>query len=290
MSGRTITENVPLQSETNHTGIELQEGPPFGINNGNNEESTQSLNDDDMEANNNNNNNNVGFNVETKFEDPYEDIFEIEMDEDCWCPKCSCSERCKFDLTLATILAALLGAGAGILIQKIVTKNDANAVISDEWKKLIEFPGKIWLSALKLLVLPLISLMMVILPSRVANFGRIAKTALPFYVFTSICACIQGSVWVNIIQPGTIYAGEVDVDGDFETSSLADTSEMDTILGIFARAVPSNIVEAMSKIQILGVIVFFFCYGLLLRNVNPKDRETVLSFSRALCIFIYLYI
>mmetsp|Transcript_48913 Transcript_48913/g.60132 ORF Transcript_48913/g.60132 Transcript_48913/m.60132 type:complete len:163 (+) Transcript_48913:62-550(+) len=66
VSGRTITENIPLQSETNHNGVELQEGPPFGINNGNNEESTQSLNDDDMEANNNNNNDNSPVNSSHK--------------------------------------------------------------------------------------------------------------------------------------------------------------------------------------------------------------------------------
>lgn len=62
----------------------------------------------------------------------------------------------------------------------------------------IEFPGKIWISALKLLVLPLVSLMMVVLPSRVDEIGPIGKIAIPLYFFTSCCAAIQGTCWLRV--------------------------------------------------------------------------------------------
>ena len=70
--------------------------------------------------------------------------------------------------------------------------------LSDDWMKIIEFPGKLWVNALKLLVLPLIILMMVVLPSRVDEIGFIGKRAVPLYLFTSTCAAIQGTCWYVI--------------------------------------------------------------------------------------------
>eukprot|EP01084_Bolivina_argentea_P238983 401566_1 len=58
---------------------------------------------------------------------------------------------------------------------KTTIVNDEIITISDDWSKIIGFPGKLWVNALKLLVLPLIILMMVILPSRVDEIGYIAK-------------------------------------------------------------------------------------------------------------------
>lgn len=66
--------------------------------------------------------------------------------------------------------------------------------LNDDWKSVLEFPGKIWINALQLLVLPLIVLMMIILPSRVDQVGFIGKLAVPIYIFTSTMAAIQGTI------------------------------------------------------------------------------------------------
>lgn len=75
--------------------------------------------------------------------------------------------------------------------------------LTDEWMKIISFPGSLWVNALKLLVLPLIILMMVVLPSRVDEIGFIGKRAIPLYLFTSFSAAIQGTCWY--VQVHCIY-------------------------------------------------------------------------------------
>lgn len=67
--------------------------------------------------------------------------------------------------------------------------------LSEDWQAILEFPGKLWLNALKLLILPLIIMMMVILPSRVDSIGQIGSIALPLYIFTSTMAAVQGTLW-----------------------------------------------------------------------------------------------
>ncbi len=66
-------------------------------------------------------------------------------------------------------------------------------------KAIIEFPGLLWIRALKLLVLPLITMMMIVLPGRVSNVGPIGKIAIPLYLLTSTCAAIQGTIWYKYI-------------------------------------------------------------------------------------------
>merc|ERR1719384_2854420 len=165
---------------------------------------------------------------------------------------------------------------------KTVESEMTEPVLSDEWEKIIGFPGTLWVRALKLLVLPLIVLMMVILPSRVDEIGFIGKRAVPLYLFTSSMAAIQGTIWAWVIKPGKIASKPKDV-SDVSLSSN-DITELDAFLNIFYNAVPSNIVVAMADLTILGVIVFFIGVGVLLRRPNVKqvEKDAVLNFSKAI--------
>merc|ERR1719471_2171234 len=153
--------------------------------------------------------------------------------------------------------------------------------LSDDWRKIISFPGNLWVSALKLLVLPLIVLMMVILPSRVDEIGHVAARAVPLYLFTSTCAAIQGTIWAWIIRPGDIGEQPSDL---MPRDGGGEVTELDAFLNVFYNAVPSNIVSAMANLRILGCICFFLTIGCLLRkeSVLQKERDAVLNFSKAI--------
>merc|ERR1719471_359258 len=168
------------------------------------------------------------------------------------------------------------------LTNETVTETMEEPALSDDWRKIISFPGNLWVSALKLLVLPLIVLMMVILPSRVDEIGYVAARAVPLYLFTSTCAAIQGTCWAWIIRPGE--AGEQPSDLGDEDLSSEEVTELDALLNAFYNAVPSNIVDAMANLRILGCICFFLAIGVLLRkgSVKKVERDTVLNFSKAI--------
>ena len=82
-----------------------------------------------------------------------------------------------------------------MLATKTSIATDTSTTLSDFWKSVLSFPGTLWVNALKLLVLPLIILMMVVLPSRVDQIGFVGTRAVPLYLFTSICASLQGTIW-----------------------------------------------------------------------------------------------
>lgn len=176
--------------------------------------------------------------------------------------------------------------------EQVMTVETEEPVLSDEWQKIIAFPGNLWVRALKLLVLPLIILMMVILPSRVDEIGYVAARAVPLYLFTSTCAAIQGTCWAWIIRPGE--AGEQPSDVGTRSSD-EDITEMDALLNAIYNMVPSNIVDAMANLRILGCICFFLAIGVLLRKESVKkvERDCVLNFSKAIlrcCMMAVIYV
>eukprot|EP01084_Bolivina_argentea_P013224 24792_1 len=260
------------------------------------------------------------------------DPLHVEFNEDKWIP----CFPCKFSLTAATILFAILSVLIGLCIAligpqtetKIITEtivsyhnitfiqaqnenttikniydtqiingqtiyfytssyNITNTTqvpvekLNDDWKAIIQFPGKLWINALKLLVLPLIILMMIILPSRVNEVNSIGKKAIPLYLFTSSMAALQGSIWAWTVRPGDV---ESDANVSEINKDLADLTITEVILNVFYNGIPSNIVFAMSNLMILGCIIFFVGLGILLSSdVVPKDEaNTVLRFCRAI--------
>eukprot|EP01084_Bolivina_argentea_P088089 159033_1 len=197
-----------------------------------------------------------------------DDPLNIDLKETEWL-KCG---SLKLSLTVATIIGAFLGAAIGISIS-------LNTTLTDGWYKIIILVGQLWIRALKLLVLPLISLMMVILPSRVDDVGAVGKQCIPLYIFTSLCASTQGSFWAWTIRPGD-HGTTVD-DGD-TLEDVDEVSELDAFLDIAYGAVPQNIIVAMSELSVLGIIIFFLCLGILLKGIQQDEKIIVLKFCRAM--------
>eukprot|EP00484_Ammonia_sp_Unknown_P017043 CAMPEP_0197025314 /NCGR_PEP_ID=MMETSP1384-20130603/5685_1 /TAXON_ID=29189 /ORGANISM="Ammonia sp." /LENGTH=599 /DNA_ID=CAMNT_0042453835 /DNA_START=39 /DNA_END=1838 /DNA_ORIENTATION=+ len=158
---------------------------------------------------------------------------------------------------------------------------------SSNWYRVVDFFGQIWVNALKLLVLPLITMMMVVLPSRVEAIGPLGKIAFPLYLLTSVCAAIQGTCWAWIIQPGNLGKADTSMfaansgEGSGSDSALLVT---DAIFSVFYNAVPPNIILAMSDLSVLGIIVFFLAIGILLRHdrVPVEEQQSVLRVSQAI--------
>eukprot|EP01084_Bolivina_argentea_P099512 178874_1 len=198
-----------------------------------------------------------------------DDPLKVDLNESEWL-KC-CNGKIQISLTSATIFAAIVGATIGSMISLYVN-------LSEGWYKIIILPGNLWIRALKLLILPLLALMMVILPSRVDEVGVVGKKCVPLLVFTSLCASIHGSIWGWTIRPGDY--GEIVDDNTLEPED--GITELDAFLGIFYSAIPQNIIVALSELSVLGIIIFFLCLGLLLRDIQIDEKIIVLKFSKAL--------
>merc|ERR1719193_2952338 len=105
------------------------------------------------------------------------------------------------------------------------------------WLELIQFPGQLWIRGLKCLIVPLMVSMMITLPERISNIGKVGIRLLCLLIFTSFVAAMEGLLWSWIFQPGN------GVNKDLGSGSLSNDkiSEFESVLNIIDLFVPSNI-------------------------------------------------
>ncbi len=150
-----------------------------------------------------------------------------------------------------------------------------------------DFIGKLFLNALKMLIVPLIASSIALGVAGLGNTDSLgsmgSKTAL-FYVLTTGTAIVTGLIIVNLVQPGI-------ADGQPVGELLALTGNADDIqaklagrgLGdipqILLRAVPQNIVAAAAANEMLAIIFFSGLFGFFMSKIEHELASTLYRFT-----------
>jgi proton glutamate symport protein len=154
----------------------------------------------------------------------------------------------------------------------------------------IGFFGKLFLNALKMVVVPLVASSIVLGVINIGadkDFGRLGMKTLVFYVLSSFLAILVGLLIVNAIKPG-------DVDPTIREKMLAQAggAEQEKIAGaienaeqgsrglfdIFIRMIPTNIVQAGAEGDLLGIIFFSILFGFFTSRLPDGMRGIQLGF------------
>jgi len=153
-------------------------------------------------------------------------------------------------ILIGFVLGAILGAiwGPGIV-----------------WIKPI---GTIFISLLKMLIIPLLFSTLIVGVASIANpkkIGRVAVKTIVYYLITTLFAISIGLLVGNIFQPG---AGMNLVSEGPAKEAVGIPSLVDTIINLF----PTNVAGAMANGNVLQVIVFslFFCYSIIKAGEKGK--------------------
>ena len=168
-----------------------------------------------------------------------------------------------WQIVIALVLAGLAGALLG----------DAPAFISS-----VDFIGKLFLNALKMMIIPLILASMVssiMGMNDQGSLGRLGLHTALFFVLTTTVSVLTGLILVNAVAPGMI-------DGAPASEQLGltqDASEFmgkiegkgsSDILAVFLRMVPPNIIEAATQDQMLAVIFFGLLFGYFASRISSE--------------------
>ncbi len=149
-----------------------------------------------------------------------------------------------------------------------------------------DFVGKLFLNALKMIIVPLITSSIIVGVSGLGSsdaFGRLGSKTLGYYVITSTFAILIGVTLVNIIQPGVINgepAKEVlglSADTSEVTAKVEGKSASD-VVGIFLRMIPTNVISAAAQGQMLGIIFFSLLFGFFITRVKKETGQMLQSF------------
>ena len=125
--------------------------------------------------------------------------------------------------------------------------------------------GKIFINALTLVVVPLVSSSIITGIARIGNesaFGRLGVKTFGFYLGTSLLAILIGLFFVNILKPGFMITPE-SMASHAASANLEQHLAQETpkFADILLQIVPSNIVDTFSRGQMLGLIFFSLIFG-----------------------------
>lgn len=181
----------------------------------------------------------------------------------------------------------------------------ANDLIQNNSLRLIcEALGTIFLNGLKVVVIPLVTssiIVSVAVIGRQAGFARLGVKTLLYIGITSTIAILLGLFLVNLFQPGVSKTGEPLMDPQTmasfresfasESKALSDSVQKETtksgesllekVLSIFKRLIPSNPVQAMVELDLLGLIILSLVTGYFLSFLADELRDPMLKFWQA---------
>ncbi|VAW69797.1 Proton/glutamate symporter @ Sodium/glutamate symporter [hydrothermal vent metagenome] len=183
-----------------------------------------------------------------------------------------------WQILISLALAVLAGSWSGV---------DAS-VFGVSFFQIYDFFGKMFLNALKMLIVPLIvsSIIVGIMGMGSGNdLGRLGGKTLLYYTFTSFIAIVTGLILVNLTMPGIIDGQPIkDLIGlaeiPPEISKNVDGKGAGDIVAVFLRMVPPNIIFAAADGQMLGLIVFSLLFGFFITKLSSPQADTMKSFWR----------
>lgn len=179
-------------------------------------------------------------------------------------------------LSTKIITGMVAGIAVGVVLNFLAREAGGFAANLSAWlaNMVFDVVGRIFISSLMLLVVPLVFVSLVCGTSAIgkdARMGVMAGKTLAFYVFTTPVALGFALMWGNLLEPGLgVGLGEAVA---FEP--IPPPSVKDVLVGIF----PTNPVAAMAEGNMLQIIVFSIIMGIAVTHAGEPGRRTLELFQ-----------
>lgn len=175
----------------------------------------------------------------------------------------------KISLTKMIILGLILGMIAGVAINNMASADTTKSYAQD-----ISIFTTIFLRMVKMIIAPLVISTLVVGIAKMGDaktLGRIFSKTFFLFICASLLSIALGLVIVNLFQPG---AGINFVAHD-AGAVAAVQSEPFTLKVFISHAVPTSIVDAMARNEILQIVVFSIFLGCSLAAIGEKAEPIV---------------
>lgn len=154
---------------------------------------------------------------------------------------------------------------------------------------IVDVLGTIFLNALTLVVVPLVSSSIITGISRIGSdsaFGRLGGKMFGFYLSTSLIAILIGLFFVNLIQPGASQfippATEAESLQLSNLKASLSNHGIETFISVLMQIVPSNVLLAFSHGQMLGMIFFSILFGYAVSKIDEQPSSIVRGFFQGI--------
>jgi aerobic C4-dicarboxylate transport protein len=163
----------------------------------------------------------------------------------------------------------LIGVTAGVLLGVFYPSLGA------DFKPL----GDVFIKLIKMVFAPIIFAMVVLGIAKMDSMkelGRVGARALIYFEVVSTFALALGLVVVNVFKPGVgMNVDPATLDTKAITNYTAAASKSGGFVDFLVNMVPSSIVEALAKNDILQILVFGIFFGVALSHMGRKAKPVV---------------
>lgn len=176
------------------------------------------------------------------------------------------------------LLAIVLGLIVGTLSGKHTQVLGVNVYA------LLDLLGQLFIHALMLVVVPLVASSIVagIGKLKTEELGRLGLKTISFYVLTSLIAIFIGLLCVNLIHPGGAILMHADADLSAPVLAQPMHQESEILSQFFLKLIPSNIVDALAKGDMLGIICFSMLFGAAMTKISEESSGKLLRLATAI--------
>lgn len=191
-------------------------------------------------------------------------------------------------LWFRVLLAMLVGICAGLLLSPSVTGLLPEDIAFD-LGKWIALPGGLFLSLIKMIVIPLVASSIV---CGIASSGgesflkKMAPRLIPYFIMTTVMATTIGASLALFIEPGNyVDSNIVSTVMEGEPTSIQSVKPSDDTIHFadkLLRIIPTNCVHSALDQDMLAIVVLAIFAGVALVAIGPEKSEPILRLSQSL--------
>jgi Na+/H+-dicarboxylate symporter len=171
-------------------------------------------------------------------------------------------------LTRYILIALVLGILAGYIVNSSFESSAATFAARVE---LLPFA---FLRLIKMIIAPLVFSTLVVGIGKmgdIATVGRVGGKALGWFIFASLVSLTLGLILVQTLEPGKAMQLAIP---DAGTASGVQSSAL-TLKGFIEHLIPASIADAMSRNEILQIVVFSLFFGVGMAALGERARPVV---------------
>ena len=191
-----------------------------------------------------------------------------------------------WQILIAIVLAGIIG---GFVFSAYETTGVQPSLFGVEYLAAFDYIGTIFLNALKMIIVPLITSSIIVGVAGIGsggNLGALGGKTLIFYASTTLAAIMVGHMFVNAVQPGIVDGqparDQLALDAPIEEiAARVEGRGVGDVAEVFQRMVPPNIFEAAVQGQMLGLIFFSILFGYFMTHLEDEYAGPLYRFWNA---------
>jgi Na+/H+-dicarboxylate symporter len=168
-------------------------------------------------------------------------------------------------LTMWIVVALLLGIASGYIV------NTQFGDSSARFAEIVELLPTAFLRLIKMIIAPLVFATLVVgigKMSDLAMLGRVGAKSLGWFIFASLISLTFGLVLVQVFAPGAVMRlplPDESAVANVEASALS-------LQGFIAHTIPTSIIDAMARNEILQIVVFSVFFGTATAALGERGK------------------